>query len=119
MSEPIQVTNLALIRARAGRSEELGACLSALLEPSRQSPGCLSYELQRCLGDPDLWLVYGSWVSQEAMEAYFHTPALQTFAKALLGLAASGLELHSFSRVALPQAALATPANGEGAFAFD
>ncbi|MGH8353720.1 MAG: putative quinol monooxygenase [Pseudomonas sp.] len=115
MSEPIQATNLALIRARAGRSEELGACLSALLEPSRQSPGCLSYELQRCLGDPDLWLVYGAWVSQEAMEAYFHTTALQTFAKALHGLAASGLDLHSFGRVALPQARPSGEASGAGA----
>jgi len=115
MSEPMQVSNLALVRARAGCSEALGVCLSALLEPSRQSPGCLSYELQRCLGDPDLWLVYGTWASQEAMEAYFHTPALQTFAKALHGLAASGLDLHSFGRVALPQASLAGAASGAGA----
>ena len=39
MSTHIPVSHMAFVRARAGRSKELGARLSSLIEPSRQACG--------------------------------------------------------------------------------
>ncbi|WP_375379715.1 antibiotic biosynthesis monooxygenase family protein [Pseudomonas protegens] len=58
---------MAFVRARAGRSKELGARLSSLIEPSRQACGCLHFALQHSQCDADLWLVSGFWSSHLAI----------------------------------------------------
>ena len=66
MSTHIPVSHMAFVRARAGRSKELGARLSSLIEPSRQACGCLHFALQHSQCDADL-LVSGFWSSQQAI----------------------------------------------------
>lgn len=48
------VTNIAFIRAKAGRSDALGQRLLALVETSRREAGCINYDLHRSDPDPDL-----------------------------------------------------------------
>ena len=104
MSTQIPVSHMAFVRARAGRSAELGARLSALIEPSRSSPGCLIFALQHSQCDPELWLVSGFWMNQQAMTAYFSTPAMQIFAGLVQDLVVNSLDFHTFKEVSAAQA---------------
>ncbi|KTC37483.1 MAG: antibiotic biosynthesis monooxygenase family protein [Pseudomonas sp.] len=99
MSTHIPVSHMAFVRARAGRSSELGARLSSLIEPSRQAPGCLHFALQRSQCDADLWLVSGFWNNQQAMTAYFSSPAMQVFTDLVQDLVVNSLDLHTFNTV--------------------
>ena len=104
MSTQIPVSHMAFVRARAGRSAELGARLSALIEPPRSAPGCLSFALQQSQCDPELWLVSGFWMNQQAMAAYFSTPAMQIFAGLVQDLVVNSLDFHTFKDVSAAQA---------------
>ena len=104
MSTQIPVSHMAFVRARAGRSAELGARLSALIEPSRSAPGCLNFALQHSQCDPELWLVSGFWMNQQAMAAYFSTPAMQIFAGLVQDLVVNSLDFHTFKDVSAAQA---------------
>jgi len=104
MSMQIPVSHMAFVRARAGRSAELGVRLSALIEPSRAAPGCLSFTLQHSQCDPELWLVSGFWSNQQAMTAYFSTPAMEVFAELVQDLVVNSLDFHTFKDVSAAQA---------------
>ena len=104
MSTQIPVSHMAFVRARAGRSAELGVRLSALIEPSRAAPGCLSFSLQHSQCDPELWLVSGFWSDQQAMTAYFNTPAMEIFAELVQELVVNSLDFHTFKEVSAAQA---------------
>lgn len=104
MSTQIPVSHMAFVRARAGQSAELGARLSALIEPSRAASGCLSFALQHSQCDPDLWLVFGFWTHQQAMTAYFNTPAMEIFAELVQDLVVNSLDFHTFKDVSATQA---------------
>lgn len=85
MTPSPSVTSLASIRARNGRSAELGERLLVLLEPARRIEGCISHEIVRAPGDPDLWLLQGSWASQAALEHYCDGTCGQCLAEVLQG----------------------------------
>lgn len=104
MSTQIPVSHMAFVRARAGRSTELGARLSALIEPSRAASGCLSFSLQHSQCDPELWLVCGFWSNQQAMSSYFSSPAMQIFAELVQELVVNSLDFHTFKEVSAEQA---------------
>ncbi|MFV3405678.1 MULTISPECIES: putative quinol monooxygenase [Pseudomonas] len=91
------VTHLAFIRASNGRSAELGMRLRDLLEPSLQTPGCLSFSVQRSQVDADLWLLSGSWRDQQAMSGYFASPTLSMFGELVQEQVVSSLDLHTFA----------------------
>ena len=96
----MSATHLAAIRAQPGRSEQLGACLQGLLEPSRKHAGCLSFEIGRAASDPQLWWVEGVWQSPAAMQAYFAAPLLQqVFGRALRERLISSLDCSAADRV--------------------
>ncbi len=96
MTQPQPVTHLAFIRASSGRSAELGARLRDLLEPSRQTPGCLSFSIQRSQADADLWLLSGSWCDQQAMSGYFASPNLELLGELVQAQVLASLDLHTF-----------------------
>ncbi|PYC42698.1 putative quinol monooxygenase [Pseudomonas protegens] len=104
MSTHIPVSHMAFVRARAGRSTELGARLSSLIEPSRQASGCLHFALQHSQCDADLWLVSGFWSSQQTMTAYFNSPTMAIFAELVQDLVVNSLDFHTFSTVSALEA---------------
>ncbi|MGZ0782717.1 putative quinol monooxygenase [Pseudomonas saponiphila] len=104
MSTHIPLSHMVFVRARAGRSKELGARLSSLIEPSRQASGCLHFALQHSQCDADLWLVSGFWSSQQAMTAYFSSPAMAIFTELVQELVVNSLDFHTFSTVSALQA---------------
>lgn len=72
-----QLTVVAFLRAKEGKSEELGRRLSAVVEPTRREPGNLNYDLHRSCDDPNLWVLYENWASAAALDAHFETPYLK------------------------------------------
>jgi len=104
MSKQIPVSHMAFVRARAGRSAELGMRLSALIEPSRAAAGCLSFSLQHSQCDPELWLVSGFWSNQQSMTAYFSSPSMGVFAELVQDLVVNSLDFHTFKDVSAAQA---------------
>lgn len=96
MTSPHSVTHLAFIRASSGRSVELGERLRQLIEPSRQAPGCLHFNVQQSLVDADLWLLSGLWRDQQAMSGYFASPTLDMFGELLQAQVLASLDLHTF-----------------------
>ena len=97
-----QITNIAFIRAKAGRSEELGERLLALVEPSRREPGCVNYDLHRCDAEPDLWCVYENWRSAGDLDAHFALPHMQAFVTDVPSLVEGELDLRRFSMKSAP-----------------
>ncbi len=89
------VTQLALIRSRRGRSDELGAQLATLLEPAQVAPGCLHCAVQRDSGDADRWLVHAVWSSREALMSYLGSPQAQMFSSIIETCIARELELRT------------------------
>lgn len=97
MTSSKPVSHLSFVRASAGRSGELGARLHGLLEISRQTPGCLHFNLQRSTSDADLWLLSGLWADQSALNDYFASPHLQLFGELVQAELMQSLDLHTFA----------------------
>lgn len=101
-SDVPQVTNIAFIRARAGRSDDLGRRLLGLVAPSRLEPGCINYDVHRSGDDADLWCVYENWRSAEDLAAHFDMPHMQTFVAELPVLVDGPLDLRRFLMMSEP-----------------
>lgn len=97
MTSSQPVSHLSFVRASAGRSAELGERLQQLLEPSRATPGCLGFSLQRSTCDADLWLLSSQWQDQAAMSGYFNSPSLRLFGELVQARVLDSLDLHTFS----------------------
>jgi quinol monooxygenase YgiN len=92
-----KVTNLAFIRAQAGRSDELGERLRRLVGPSRREPGCIRFELHRADDDPDLWMVYETWRSAADRQAHYASAHLRAFIAEAPFLVEGPLDLRGFT----------------------
>jgi quinol monooxygenase YgiN len=97
-----QVTNLALIRAQAGRSDDLGRRLAALVEPSRAEAACVNYDVHQSNTDRDLWMVYENWRSAEDLAIHFTQPHMQAFVALLPSLVEGDMDLRSFTMTSAP-----------------
>ena len=97
MPQSSAVSHLVLARASKGRSEQLGARLLALIEPSRSTSGCLSFALHNVPQDPDLWLISGSWASEDQMNHWLDAPHIQIFSEVVQGYMVSSLDFQTFA----------------------
>lgn len=103
MPQHTAVSHLTLVRARVGCSAQVHACLNQLIEPSRQTPGCLHFALQHCDNDPLLWHVAGYWESEPAMQAYFNSPLMDVFSVLLNQHVIDSLDFQTFNEHASAQ----------------
>lgn len=92
-------TNLALMRAKFGRSEALGAALQRLVAPSREEPGCIIYQVHQSIEDAALWMVYEVWRSSDDLATHFTLPHMQAFVADVPELVEGDLDLKYFVRV--------------------
>lgn len=60
------ITEIAIITASQGNADELGAAILKGLDTIRQHPECLSSRVERCIEQPDQYLVLNTWTSLEA-----------------------------------------------------
>lgn len=97
MTSSQPVSHLSFVRASVGRSAELGVRLQQLLQPSRQTPGCLHFSVQRSTCDADLWLLNGVWADTSALHDYFASPSLQLFGELVQARVVDSLDLQTFT----------------------
>lgn len=90
---------MARITARAGGDRQLRAVLQALLGPSRQEAGCVSYELFQNEDDPLEFVTVEQWTDQAAADAHLATPHLATAVALASELLAQAPLIHRFRPV--------------------
>jgi quinol monooxygenase YgiN len=88
--------NIVLLRASAGKSEQLGKALRELLAHSRSEPGCAVIELNQSADDPNLWMVYERWRGKEALASHMKQPYVAAFLKQLAQLSSEPADVRSF-----------------------
>jgi quinol monooxygenase YgiN len=96
MSE--QLTLVAMLKAKPGRSEELGSRLKALIEPTRAEAGNIDYLLHRATDGDDTWMLYENWRSKRDLDLHFETSYLKDFLKAAPTLLANEMDLRFFQQ---------------------
>jgi len=78
-----QLTLIAFIRSKPGKSEELGRRLMALVDPSRAEAGNLNYDLHRSNEDADVWVLHENWLDDACLTAHFEQPYMKAFVATL------------------------------------
>ena len=72
------------------------AVATALVEATRQEPGCIQYAFGRDIAVPTRFWLSECWRDGEALAAHFTTPHMAAFRVALQGLRVSGLSAQRY-----------------------
>jgi quinol monooxygenase YgiN len=67
----------AMVKAKAGEEAAVKEALLSLVEPTRNEPGCLCYNLHQSRTDPTLFMFYEQWASKDAFDAHGKTPHMK------------------------------------------
>ena len=95
------LTVVAVMRAKAGREEDLRAALEELIEPTTKEDGYHTYALHRGAEDPSLFIFYENWTSDAHLDAHLAMPYLVDFGARIPELLDdSGLSLNRVDRIA-------------------
>jgi len=65
---------VAVLTAKAGSEEIVGAALHDIVAPTRAEPGCVSYELFSSAASPQTFITVERWKSQADLDAHMQTP---------------------------------------------
>jgi quinol monooxygenase YgiN len=65
-----QVKSIAVLNAKAGKSDELRELLDGMVLPSRAEPGNLKYEIWQDHTDPDRFILDEVYADEDAVEAH-------------------------------------------------
>jgi quinol monooxygenase YgiN len=65
---------VAHVKARPDTVAEVRTLLSGLIEPTRNEPGCISYDLLQNHEDPTDFTFVEEWSGAEAFAGHFETP---------------------------------------------
>ena len=74
-----KVTVLALMKAAAGREDEVLSEMQALIAPTRGEEGCINYDLHRSLDDPAQFMFHENWRSKQDLDMHLAKPYLVRF----------------------------------------
>lgn len=74
-----ELTNVAHLTAKPGRSQDLGDELLQLVAPSRKEEGCLRYEIHQSNDVPDVWMVLEDWRHYSDFKLHMSTDYVQAF----------------------------------------
>jgi quinol monooxygenase YgiN len=94
------LTVVAIMRAKAGKEDELRETLEALVEPTQKEDGHHTYALHRGVEDPSLFIFYENWTSAEHLDAHLAAPHLQAFLPKIPDLVEGELVLNRVRRIA-------------------
>jgi quinol monooxygenase YgiN len=84
------------VRAKAGKSNLLGAALAEMVTLSRQEPGCRICELHQSSDEAALWMVYERWQDKEAFESHMQQPYTLRFIERMGDLASEPADVRAF-----------------------
>jgi quinol monooxygenase YgiN len=88
---------LARAKAKPDHIAPVREILSALVQPTRREPGCLSYELLQNGSDPTDFVFVEQWASAAAEQAHFTTPHVSTALQQLVGLLVAEPEICRYT----------------------
>ena|ERR1700686_11630 len=74
-----KVTVVARIKAKPGLEDTVREVLLALIPPTTQEKGCITYDLHQSVDDKTLFMFYENWCSREELDEHLGTPHLQAF----------------------------------------
>lgn len=76
---------LAHLRCRAGDHHHLMAAAKTMIDATRLEPGCILYDLNISVSDPQSMVFVEKWQSREALSLHFETPHMQAWRAASKG----------------------------------
>ena len=95
------LTVIAFMRAAPGKRDELRQALEALVGPTSQEQGYVTYDLHQGVEDPDAFFFYENWESGEHLDAHLAAPHLVEFAGRISELLdEGGLTVNRVRRIA-------------------
>ena len=86
--------------ARPDKIDELRSTLLALIEPTRQEPGCIRYEMLQNNSDPTDFTFVEEWESDAALNAHLETDHFKEVAAKLPDLIVGQPDIRRYSVVA-------------------
>jgi quinol monooxygenase YgiN len=76
---------LAHLKARPGTHPELMSAAKAMIAATRAEPGCILYDLNISITDPQSMVFVEAWKSREALSEHFDAPHMAVWRKASEG----------------------------------
>ncbi len=76
---------LAHLKSRPGNHPELMEAAKAMIAATRAEPGCILYDLNVSITDPQSMIFVEAWESREALTAHFEMPHMKVWQKASEG----------------------------------
>jgi quinol monooxygenase YgiN len=81
------IHEVAIFTAVEGKADELGPAILRGLEVIRQHPACISARVERCIEQPDRYMLVVAWTSLEAhMQDFRGGPLLPLWRSHITGL---------------------------------
>jgi quinol monooxygenase YgiN len=90
---------VARVVAQADKVAEVHSCLIDLIEPTRQEPGCISYELLQNNSDPSDFTFVEEWASEDAVAAHFKADHFLSVVSRVTPLLAAEPDIRKYSLV--------------------
>ncbi len=94
-----EIIVLALVKIKEGIEESAKQKLMALVAPTRNEAGCISYDLHQNKDDKSRFMFYENWVSKEALDEHLKTPHLQAFINEAESLLAEPLDVTIWEKL--------------------
>jgi quinol monooxygenase YgiN len=85
---------VATFKAREGKTEEVIAGLTPVIEQTHGEAGCLAYALHRDVNDPQTLVLVERWTSQVALESHFQQPYMAGIGELAAELLSEPPRLH-------------------------
>lgn len=85
---------VAHLQARPDATSQLRDVLEGLVVPTRQEPGCISYEMLEDIDDPTKFTFVEEWTDGDALDAHFATEHIQDAISRFPDLLASDPDLR-------------------------
>lgn len=80
--------------------EDLKTLLLSLIEPTRQEPGCIQYELYQNQTDPTDFTFIEEWENAELLDAHLASSHIQNAIPKLTGIAAGPPDIRRYHLLA-------------------
>lgn len=91
-----------VVRAKADNRDRVKALLLELVGPALEEKGCLYYDINQQVNEPDTFYIVDGWASDEAIAAHTAHPNVSRVVEQLLPLLASPLEVTTSRRISDP-----------------
>ena len=88
---------LARVSAKADSVEHVRRILIGVVDPTRNEPGCLSYQLLQNRSDPTDFVFVEEWASAAAEQAHFSTAHIRDALVKLAGYLAAEPDIRRYS----------------------